>query len=65
MPLKSALKPAADDALATIIAVPALQGRVAPETFTHGTSEQRVRWFKRGMDSGNPKDCDTASTGSV
>jgi hypothetical protein len=41
------------------------QGRVVPESFTHGTSEQRVRWFKRGMDSGNPKDCDTASTGSV
>ena len=28
------------------------QGRVVPESFTHGTSEQRVRWFKRGMDSG-------------
>ena len=41
------------------------QGRVMPESFTHGTSEQRVRWFKRGMDSGNPKDCDTASTNSV
>ena len=39
------------------------QGRVAPESFTHGTSEQRVRWFKRGLDSGNPKDCD--STNSV
>jgi hypothetical protein len=41
------------------------QGQVVPESFTHGTSEQRVRWFKRGMDSGNPKDCDTASTTSV
>ena len=37
------------------------QGRVVPESFTHGTSEQRVRWFKRGMDSGNPKDCNTFS----
>ena len=37
------------------------QGRVVPESFTHGTSEQRVRWFKRGLDSGNPKDCDTFS----
>lgn len=37
------------------------QGRVVPESFTHGTSEQRVRWFKRGMDSGRPKDCDTRS----
>lgn len=37
------------------------QGRVVPESFTHGTSAQRVRWFKRGMDSGRPKDCDTGS----
>jgi predicted metalloprotease len=35
------------------------QGRVVPESFTHGSSEQRVRWFKRGMESGRPKDCDT------
>jgi predicted metalloprotease len=41
------------------------QGRVVPESFTHGTSEQRVRWFKRGMDSGRPKDCDTFSTSSL
>jgi len=36
------------------------QGRVVPESFTHGSSEQRVRWFKRGMDSGRPQDCDTS-----
>ncbi|MEK6246397.1 MAG: neutral zinc metallopeptidase, partial [Pseudomonadota bacterium] len=41
------------------------QGRVVPESFTHGSSEQRVRWFKRGMDSGRPKDCDTSSTSSL
>lgn len=41
------------------------QGRVAPESFTHGSSEQRVRWFKRGMDSGSPKDCDTFATRSL
>jgi len=41
------------------------QGRVVPESFTHGTSEQRVRWFKRGMDSGRPKDCDTFSTSAL
>ena len=41
------------------------QGRIVPESFTHGSSEQRVRWFKRGMDSGHPKDCDTFSTGSL
>ena len=38
------------------------QGSIVPESFTHGTSEQRVRWFKRGMDSGRPKDCDTFSS---
>ena len=37
------------------------QGRVVPESFTHGSSEQRVRWFKRGLDSGHPRDCDTFS----
>jgi len=37
------------------------QGRVTPDSFTHGSSEQRMRWFKRGMDSGRPKDCDTSS----
>ena len=41
------------------------QGRVVPESFTHGSSEQRSRWFKRGMDSGNPKDCDTFAAGSL
>ncbi len=41
------------------------QGRVVPESFTHGSSEQRSRWFKRGMDSGNPKNCDTFAAGSL
>jgi len=35
------------------------QGYVVPDTFTHGTSAQRVRWFKRGLESGNIKQCDT------
>ena len=35
------------------------QGRVVPDSFTHGSSEQRVRWFRRGFDSGNPGSCDT------
>jgi len=34
-------------------------GRVMPEKFTHGTSEQRVTWFKRGFDAGDPRQCDT------
>ena len=35
------------------------QGYVVPESFNHGTSEQRSRWFRRGFESGNPTDCDT------
>lgn len=34
------------------------QGTVAPESFTHGTSAQRVRWFTRGIESGDPRTCD-------
>jgi len=41
------------------------QGRVVPESFTHGSSAQRVRWFKRGLESGRPKDCDTFSAASL
>jgi predicted metalloprotease len=36
-----------------------MQGYVVPETFNHGTSAQRVKWFKRGFDSGKLSDCDT------
>lgn len=35
------------------------RGYVVPESFTHGSSEQRMRWFERGMQSGDPKQCDT------
>jgi uncharacterized protein len=41
------------------------QGRVVPESFTHGTSAQRTSWFKRGFDSGRPQDCDTFSAASL
>ncbi len=34
-------------------------GHVVPESFTHGTSQQRVTWFKRGLDTGNIDQCDT------
>jgi hypothetical protein len=34
-------------------------GRVAPDSFTHGSSAQRMEWFRRGMQSGDPRSCDT------
>jgi uncharacterized protein len=41
------------------------QGVVVPESFTHGTSEQRVRWFLRGYESGNAGACDTFAAGTL
>ncbi len=35
------------------------QGTVSPESFTHGSSDQRVRWFRRGIEGGDFKQCDT------
>ena len=35
------------------------RGQVVPDSFTHGTSAQRVRWFKRGFEKGDPGLCDT------
>ena len=35
------------------------QGRVVPDSFTHGTSDQRMRWFTIGLESGDPRKCDT------
>jgi len=55
--LEEALKAAA------AIGDDSLQGRgggtVRPETFSHGTSAQRARWFRIGFDTGDPKQCDT------
>ncbi|MFZ2553847.1 neutral zinc metallopeptidase [Psychrobacter sp. BF1] len=38
-------------------------GAVVPDNFTHGTSQQRVQWFTRGLESGNIQSCDTFSGG--
>ena len=35
------------------------QGRIVPESFTHGSSEERVRWLRRGLDAGRMEACDT------
>ena len=40
-------------------------GRVDPDSFTHGTSEQRTRWFEQGREGGEPADCDTFSADDV
>lgn len=36
-------------------------GQVVPDSFTHGSSEQRVRWFRKGFESGNTQSCNTFS----
>ena len=41
------------------------QGRVMPDAFTHGSSEQRMRWFRRGSESGDPAACDTFAAGRL
>jgi predicted metalloprotease len=43
----------------------AAQGRVDPESFTHGTAEQRQRWFQRGFDGGARTSCDTFGTNDL
>ena len=61
--IRSALDTAArigDDALQK-----ASQGYAVPDSFTHGTSEQRQAWFHRGYQSGDPDQCDTFNTNSL
>lgn len=41
------------------------RGHVVPDSFTHGTSAQRVRWFKTGFDQGNINQCDTFAAKSL
>jgi len=41
------------------------QGYVVPDSFTHGSSEQRVRWFQRGLQSGDLRQCDTFQAASL
>lgn len=41
------------------------QGYVVPESFTHGSSAQRVKWFRRGLEAGDPKQCDTFNATSL
>jgi uncharacterized protein len=38
------------------------RGYVVPEGFTHGTAEQRVRWFRRGLETGDMRQCDSFGT---
>ncbi len=41
------------------------RGTVTPDSFTHGSSQQRVHWFRRGFDQGDPESCDTFSAESI
>jgi predicted metalloprotease len=70
--VQSDLEPGdADEALGAASAVGddrlqrASTGTINPDSFTHGSSEQRVRWFRRGQESGEPAQCDTFSASEL
>jgi predicted metalloprotease len=60
-----------DEALATASAIgddrlqKQSQGEVVPDAFTHGTAEQRVRWFRTGFEGGDVRRCDTFAAGRL
>jgi predicted metalloprotease len=41
------------------------QDTIVPESFTHGSSAQRVRWFRRGLETGDSKSCDTFNAATL
>ena len=41
------------------------QGYVQPESWTHGSSEQRMTWLRKGLETGNPKACDTFASNQL
>ncbi len=41
------------------------QGMVVPDSFTHGSSAQRVKWFRRGFEAGTTNNCDTFGAGAA
>jgi hypothetical protein len=41
------------------------QGQVVPDSFTHGSAEQRVRWFRVGFESGDVSQCDTFAAATL
>jgi hypothetical protein len=43
----------------------ASRGYVSPESFTHGSSQQRVRWFRRGLETADLKACDTFAVANL
>ena len=43
----------------------ASRGYVSPESFTHGSSQQRGRWFRRGLETGDLKACDTFAVANL